>query len=57
MSEEITFQRFVRVVDEAKQNEIILLYVEAGNALGSTEKVKMTQQFSERAVKGLKVLK
>ena len=57
VGEEITFQRFVRVVDEAKQNEIILLYVEAGNALGSTEKEKMTQQFSERAVKGLKVLK
>lgn len=55
VGEEITFQRFVRVVDEAKQNEIILLYVEAGNALGSTEKTK--QEFSERAVKGLKILK
>lgn len=57
VGEEITFQRFVRVVDEAKQNEIILLYVEVGNALGSTEKEKMTQQFSERAIKGFKVLK
>lgn len=57
IGEEITFQRFVRVVDEAKQNEKILLYVEAGNALGSTQKEKMTEQFLERAVKGLKVLK
>ena len=57
LAEEITFQRFVRVVDEAKQNEIILVYVEAGNALGSTEKEKMLQQFSERSVKGLKVSK
>lgn len=55
VGEEITFQRFVRVVDEAKQNEIILLYVEAGNTLGPTEKTK--QEFVERAVKGLKVLK
>ncbi len=57
VNEEITFQRFVRVVDEAKRHEIILLYVEAGNAFGSTDKEKMTQQFSERAVKSLKVLK
>lgn len=55
VGEEITFQRFVRVVDEAKQNELILLYVETGNALGSTEKTK--QEFAERAVKGLKILK
>lgn len=55
VGEEITFQRFVRVVDEAKQNEIILLYVEVGNTLGSTEKQK--QGFAERAVKGFKVLK
>jgi hypothetical protein len=55
VGEEITFQRFVRVVDQAKQHEIILLYVEAGNALGSTEKTK--KEFAERAVKGLKVLK
>ncbi len=54
VGEEITFQRFVRVVDEAKQHEIILLYVEAGNTLGSTEKAK--QEFARRAVKGLKVL-
>lgn len=57
VGEEITFQRFVRVVDESKQNEIILLYVEAGNALGSTGMEKMTRKFLERAVKGLKVLK
>ena len=47
----------MRVVDEAKQNEIILLYVEGGNALGSTQKEKMTEQFLARAIKGLKVLK
>ena len=64
MSESIMFQRFVRLVDEAKRNEFILLYVEdsgAGRSSAATrtssEIGKAMQEFRRRALKGFTVLK
>lgn len=55
----IVFQRFVRLVDEAKRNEFILLYVEdlSRAGLDAAEKEKAMQEFSGRALKGFKILK
>jgi hypothetical protein len=53
--ESIIFQRFVRLVDEAKRNEFILLYVEAAGADASAENEK--QEFSKRALKGFTIIK
>lgn len=51
----IVFQRFVRLVDEAKRNEFILLYVEdAGAAQGGDSAVR---EISGRALKGFAILK
>src|SRR6266849_3533717 len=57
ISESIMFQRFVRLVDEAKRNEFILLYIEdtATGAFAETEKGQ--QEFSSRALKGFTILK
>jgi len=57
--EGIVFQRFVRLVDEAKRNEFILLYVEdlSEAGLDAAEKEKAMQEFSNRALKGFKILK
>jgi hypothetical protein len=57
VGESIRFQRFVRLVDEAKRNEFILLYVEDAPAGASTENEKATQKFTNRALKGFAVLK
>lgn len=57
VSESIMFQRFVRLVDEAKRNEFILLYVEDTGASASAENEKATQDFSSRALKGFTILK
>jgi hypothetical protein len=57
ISESIMFQRFVRLVDEGKRNEFILLYVEEAGAGASSEKEKARQEFSSRALKGFTILK
>jgi len=67
--ESVLFQRFVRLVDEAKRNEFILLYIEDLSGTGFTaadfakdgrafsEKEKILQELSNRALKGFTVLK
>lgn len=56
ISESILFQRFVRLVDEAKRNEFILLYIESAAADASSDKTNAMQEFSGRALKGFTVL-
>src|SRR5438128_777749 len=57
ISESIVFQRFVRLVDDAKRNEFILLYVEeAGTGTSSAENETVSQEFSARALKGFRIL-
>jgi hypothetical protein len=51
----IRFQRFVRLVDEAKRHEFILLYVEDAGASPGGEAA--AGEFPERALKGFTVLK
>jgi hypothetical protein len=57
VSESIMFQRFVRLVDDAKRNEFILLYVEDAGAGASSETERAMQEFSSRALKGFTILK
>ena len=54
-NEAIRFQRFVRLVDEAKRNEIILIYVEDAGTLSGPE--KLGKDFLARALKGFTILK
>jgi hypothetical protein len=58
IGEGIVFQRFVRLADEAKRSEFILLYVEdlSGAGVDVAEKEKAMQEFSGRALKGFKIL-
>ena len=57
IGESIIFQRFVRLVDEAKRNEFILLYVEDTGTATSAENEKARQEFSGRALKGFTILR
>ena len=57
IGESIIFQRFVRLVDEAKRNELILLYVEDSATGVFAENEKARQEFSSRALKGFTILK
>ena len=57
VSESIMFQRFVRLVDDAKRNEFILLYVEDAGASASSETERAAQEFSIRALKGFSSLR
>jgi|SRR6266496_626324 len=57
ISESIMFQRFVRLVDDAKRNEFILLYVEDADTGASAENEKVRQELSGRALKGFRILK
>ena len=57
VGESIVFQRFVRLADEAKRNEFILLYVEDAGAGASSETERAKQEFSSRALKGFTILK
>jgi hypothetical protein len=57
ISESISYQRFVRLVDEAKRNEFILLYIESAGAGASPEKEGAMREFSSRALKGFTILK
>lgn len=52
MSESIRFERFVRLVDEAKRNELILVYIEESGAAAAQEK-----ELLARALRGFTVLK
>lgn len=56
LGEAIVFQRFVRLIDETKRSEFILLYVEdaIGDAAGNE---KVMQELSSRALKDFKILK
>ena len=56
ISESIMFQRFVRLVDEAKRNEFILLYVEDTATGAFAENEMARQEFSSRALKGFTIL-
>lgn len=53
----IMFQRFVRLVDEAKRHEFILVYVEDARAGASPGGDRAAQEFWERALKGFSILK
>ena len=59
IGEGIVFQRFVRLVDEAKRSEFLLLYVEDLSEAGvdAPEKEKAMQEFSRRALKDFEILK
>ena len=57
ISESIMFQRFVRLLDKAKRNEFILLYVEDPGTVAASEKDEAAQEFATRAVKGFAILK
>jgi hypothetical protein len=53
----IMYQRFVRLVDEAKRDEFILVYIEATTANASADDQRSRQEFSRRALKGFTILK
>ena len=55
----IAFQRFVRLVDEAKRSEFILLYVEdlVGAGFDAADRERARQDFTSRALKGFKIRK
>jgi len=57
VSESIMFQRFVRLVDESKRHEFILLYVEDTSTGSSAETDKARPNLSSRALKGFTILK
>src|SRR6266571_6691515 len=57
ISESIMFQRFVRLVDDAKRDEFILLYVEDPGTGAFAENESVRQEFSGRALKGFRILK
>jgi hypothetical protein len=56
----LIYQRFVRVVDEKKRNEFILLYVEdyeSAETGNQAQKEKMMRELRERALANFKTLK
>jgi hypothetical protein len=55
-SESIMYQRFVRLVDQTKRNEFIVVYIEDGGAVAAADKDKAMQEFSTRALKGFTIL-
>ena len=55
MGESVRFQRFVRLVDESKRSEFIMLYIEDAGASQADE--KSMREFRERALKGFAILK
>ena len=55
VGESVRFQRFVRLVDDAKRSEFIMLYVEDAGAAQADE--KSMREFRERALKGFVILK
>jgi len=57
ISDSIMYQRFVRLLDEAKRNEFILLYIENAGAVATSENEKALQDFSSRSLRGFTILK
>jgi hypothetical protein len=57
VGESIRFQRFVRLVDESKRSEFIMLYVEDAGANASSVDAPTMPEFRERALKGFLILK
>lgn len=57
VGESVRFQRFVRLVDESKRSEFIMLYVEDTGASASSGDEKAMREFRERALKGFVILK
>jgi hypothetical protein len=57
VGEAVRFQRFVRLVDESKRSEFIMLYVEDAGANVSSGDEKAMREFRERALKGFVILK
>lgn len=55
VGESVRFQRFVRLVDDSKRNEFIMLYVEDAGTSQPDEKAM--REFRERALKGFAILK
>jgi hypothetical protein len=55
VGESVRFQRFVRLADESKRSEFIMLYVE--DAGTSQDEEKAMREFRGRALKGFTVLK
>lgn len=55
VGESVRFQRFVRLVDDSKRNEFIMLYVEDAGATQPDETAM--REFRERALKGFVILK
>lgn len=55
VGESVRFQRFVRLVDDSKRNEFIMLYVEDAGTSQPDE--KSMREFRERALKGFAILK
>jgi hypothetical protein len=56
IGESIVFQRFVRLVDDTKRNEFILLYVEEARTGASANNEKDRHGISGRALKGFTIL-
>ena len=54
MNESIRFQRFVRLVDDAKRNEILIIYIEDA---GSSPAQDLGKEFLTRALQGFTVEK
>ncbi|MGH9943203.1 MAG: hypothetical protein ACRD9R_12710 [Pyrinomonadaceae bacterium] len=66
--DEVMFQRFVRLLDDAKRNEFIVIYIEDMSATGrkaselldetrAAERDKVLQGLTERALKGFTISK
>ena len=54
ISDSIRFQRFVRLVDDAKRNELLLIYVEDATAPAAQD--KLGKEFLARAMQGFTIL-
>jgi len=55
-AESVTYQRFVRLVDDAKRNEFIIVYVERAPEATSATPQNSGKDLSTRALKGVTVL-
>lgn len=53
LPESLKYRRFVRLVDDAKRNEFILLYIEVANTATSAATQKPDNEFSARALQGV----
>jgi hypothetical protein len=57
ITKSIMFQRFVRLVGEAKRNEFILLYVEDTETGAAADNEQAREEFLSRALKGFTILR